>query len=510
MALVSGNCSAIDFLSKPFFFWFEMTIHKNYQGEIASSLEDYVKKAQLEAKHNRPPTDASRPDQNESALQATAQKAIARTQHVFDAELTQANRTMVELEQKKAELQLRMDSLVSDNSLVGAVDADLASARRNLVTATEHRLRADVELKYFRSQNDINSQATYPESNLWHFAVVLFLAFLETAVNAFFYENSQGLLGGFTVALAVAVVNMGAALGFGVGHRYKNLVGPINKVIGWGSAVLFLVISLYCNALFSTFRSEYQLLLDPTDTILLREAFKQASAEAKLVFLFDMRIADLMSFILFGIGLLLSCVAFYKGYTFDDKYPEHGKLDRALRTSLADEASRQNLVQEKLREFLHSRRASLQAVQQEPAQLINSAARKLSDLKAAQNNVTNQVGAIQRDYSLVLGNYRKANGGIRATDVPTYFQVIDDLSKDVSTDGAAPVISGLIQFQEDVKQLRESHKELLAQKLDEIQQNSATVLTKTFNVFLNEVEEEAKSKISRSTQVAFRAGLENR
>ena len=211
-----------------------------------------------------------------------------------------------------------------------------------------------------------------------------------------------------------------------------------------------------------------------------------------------------MSFILFGIGILLSFVAFYKGYTFDDRYPGHGRLDRALKLALGNEASRQDALQQKLRDYLHNQRTALLAAQQEPTQLINAAARKSADLKGAQGNLNNQVNAIQRDYSLVLGNYRKANGAIRATDAPAYFEIVDDLSKDANGQSADGTILELTSFQEDVKTLRDSFKEPLALKIAELQGNSAKILNETFNAFLLDVEQEAKDKISKATPTAFR------
>lgn len=73
-------------------------------------------------------------------------------------------------------------------------------------------MKAEVDYRSFRAANAIMEQARYPDSHVMHFAIVLGLALLETVINAFFYENAQGLMGGFSVALGVAAVNMGGAM----------------------------------------------------------------------------------------------------------------------------------------------------------------------------------------------------------------------------------------------------------------------------------------------------------
>ena len=477
----------------------------NYKGEIAARLDEFRKKGQKEAAKHLPPTDANAPDHNETSLRHEAEQWLGKEQRHFDDVLTECNRSSIEVQQKALELQGRIDQLVSDSSLLSTIEADMSGERRDLVAATEARLKAEVDYRAFRATNRITEQASYPDSKIFHFGVVLVLALLETIVNAFFYENAQGLLGGFTFALGIAVVNMGGAMLLGFGFRYKNLAAPDKKALGWSCLIVFIAFAIYCNALFATFRAEYQLLADPSDLLELRRAFAVSMAEAKRIYFLDMQVADMMSFVLLGIGMLLSFVAFHKGYTSDDRYPGYGAKDRAVKAAVRVEIDRQDSLRQKVKDFLHRCRGEVQAALNEPSQLFNRATTRLADVQKAQALLTMQAQTVQRDYALVLGAYRDGNTAIRATSPPSYFKETQDLTGRVNATGADALIDDLQSAQNELKNLRERNQDPLNARLQQLQGDAAHVLNSTFTQFLRDVEQEAKDRIDRHVNAIHRA-----
>lgn len=476
-----------------------MPTFTNYAGEISTHLDEFRTKGHKEASQNRPPSDSTRMDQNEAAVQLEAEKWLTTEQRLFDAVLTEAARSVIDLQQKSIELKTKIEFALSDDSMVGAIEADMAGDRKDLISATENRLRAEVDWKYFRAENNIHDQAVYPDSHIWHFSLIALLALIETGINAFFYENAQGLLGGFTVALGVAAINMLGAMGLGYGFRYKNLVVIDKKILGWLCLLAFAILSVYCNALFASFRAEYQILSDPSDAIQLRQAFAQASIEAKKIFWIEMRFADLISLILFAVGFLLSCFAFYKGYTFDDRYPGYGERDRALKKAQKIELERQDLLRQKVKDSLIHKRGEIQGLVHEPAQIVTRAASRVSELQHAHSLLLTQAQAIQRDFALLLGTYRTANTSVRATDPPAYFKETPDLTDRVSGDAGKPTIVALEGVQENMKNVREAFQEPLNERLKLLQSNSAEILNSTFSQFLQSIESDAQEKITRMT-----------
>lgn len=482
-----------------------MPVYKNYGGEIVARLDEYRVAGQKEAAAHRPPSDSLRPDQHEASLQSEAERWLADEQRLFDSVLSDASKGLAEVLQKLGDLKNQTEQLLSDTSLLGAINAEMAEERTPLVVATANRMRAEVDLKHLRAENHIVNQAVYPESKILHFGIIAVLALVETVINAFFYENSQGLLGGFIVALSVAAVNMSFALMLGSGFRWKNLKSLDSKVFGWGCFVVFAILAIYCNALFAAFRSEYQILSDPTDPLQVRRGFAVALGEAKQIFVGRMRIADLSSFVLFGIGMLISLFAFRKGYTIDDRYPGHGKLDRLVKELHEKEIALQEVLRQRVKNYLHHRRADAQAMLGEPAVLSGLAARRIADLSAGSTLLKNQTSAVQRDFSLVLNTYRSANTAIRATDPPEYFKHIPDLTARTDSTGAEQYIDQLKKVQESIQCHRETYQAALNAKLQALQADSAVALKETFSAFLHDVDTEAQENINRSVTVIHRA-----
>lgn len=476
-----------------------MPTFTHYNGELLAHRTDAIAKGRLEAAAHRPPSDSSRMDQHEASVQSEAEQWMASERHLFDSVLTDASRSAVELQQKVHELQGRIEQLLADDALDSAVKADMAEDRQPLIEATEARMRAQVDCRHFRIQNGITEEAVYPESKIWHFGIIAILALIETSVNTVFYENAQGLLGGFIVALAVSAINMLSALALGNFFRFKNLSATNKKALGWLSFIAFVTLSIYCNALFAAFRAEYQLLADPTDAMQVRTAFTKATEEASKIFLLRMHFGDLMSFILFFIGLLLSGFAFYKGYTLDDRFPGHGPKDRLVKAAQKREQELEERLRQKVKDFLHTRRHQLQAVVHEPAQIANSVAIRSASLQQAASVYKTQQDAVQRDFSVILSAYRGANAAVRATEPPQYFRHIPDLLLPINDAVLQNAFASLTNVQQQARDLGDKYQAALNAKLNELQRNAAAILNEKFAAFLSSVESEAETVINRQT-----------
>lgn len=474
-----------------------MTTHKSYSGELASKLVDYRQRGHKEASKLRPSQDAAAPDQHESALRSEAEGWVNSEQRLFDTALTELSRGVVEARQKAIELSGQVAQLVSDDSASSAIEAELAGDRPALVRATQARLQAETALKYFRASNDIHEEPRYPDSKIHHVAVVLVLALFETVVNTFFYENSQGLLGGFFVALGITALNIGFALLFGYWFRYQNLAAVDKKVAGWAALAAFILLTIFFNALFAAFRTEYQLVVDPSDFKELNSAFQRAWPEALLAFRGDPQFRDLWSFVLFGLGVLLGILACWKGYTLDDKYPGHGDMDRDYKKASTEEARQHDRVRQKVRELLHTRRAAVQAVLHEPATQVGMLARRVAELSNAKGSLQSQASAIQRDYSLVVDAYRGANNAVRAVPPPVYFSQPTLLSINADGNGADAVLIELGAVQEELKRMADTNREPLNEKLRELQQSSTELLGKTLTDYLDDIRKDAEAVIAR-------------
>jgi hypothetical protein len=145
-----------------------MVVTKNYQGELAQQLGEYRGHGQKEASNHRPPTDSTKPDQYEAALESNAEKWILDEQRLFDITVSDVDRTLVECQQKTRELETKVDQLLSDTSLFSTVESDFSAERQSLISYTAARMRAEVDWRHFRATNNITEQPVYPESRWYH------------------------------------------------------------------------------------------------------------------------------------------------------------------------------------------------------------------------------------------------------------------------------------------------------------------------------------------------------
>ena len=184
---------------------------------------------------------------------------------------------------------------------------------------------AERTLNAFRMEHGVTRAAVYPESHLWHIAVLIGLAFVEALANmVFFARGAEGLLGGLLESLVVAAVNIATAFCAGISIRGVHSPSLMQRllagVVGLGY-VAFL-------GLFHLAVAHYRvaLVLDPDKaaTVAMTRLMQQPWA-----------LADMYSCLLLVIGLLGATIAFLDGYKFDDPLPGYGAVWRQWKAAKA-------------------------------------------------------------------------------------------------------------------------------------------------------------------------------
>jgi hypothetical protein len=475
-----------------------------YGGEIAALASDYRERGRKEAAAHRPPTDALHPDQHEVALRGRANDCLNNAQQQFEAEVSDASRVAAEIHRRLADLENHIRQLLDDSSLDSTANVKMADRQSELAQVAEERIRAEVQYRDFRARNYIAVEPHYPDSHVWHFAIVALCFLAETSANAIFFSNAAGLLAGYGVAIGLAAVNIASAMVLGMGFRYKNVAAVEMKSLGWFCLFAFLVLSIYLNALFSSYRSAYQLLVDPTDAGALISAFGLASTKALQIFILDMHISDLTSFLLFGFGLFLSGLAFWKGYTYDDEYPDHGRLHRFLLAAKEKETQRSSALRDEVASIIHQYRGELSSALNEPGQLQTRATNKLAALAVAQSGIEHDIRAITNDHNLVLDAYRQINTSVRGTETPAYFKEVAPLIVSDPAKIAAPKAEELQIAKQTAMGLRERVQAELNRKIEDTNRLATRLLTEGLEQFMLRVDQIAKDTISRNTPTIHR------
>lgn len=252
-------------------------------------------------------------DSFESFLQAKHEELNA-----IDAKNKQLNQEI----DKMGVISLTMNQAEVLANVGGHVQKDLEN-REPAIAATVKLMEADTIWKRFRAEHNLtHREAEYPHDYYIHFAPIAAIVIAEAIMNAFFYVNDNGLLGGAFVAFFVAIANLGVCGILGFGFRYHNLVKPEwKRNLGWLTLPTFIFFMIWFNATLAAFRVLYQL---QTNT-----PFLDAMIAALEMMIFKrMPFADVTSFTLFIVGIFFSLIAFYKGYTFKDTYPAYQEKDK--------------------------------------------------------------------------------------------------------------------------------------------------------------------------------------
>lgn len=181
-----------------------------------------------------------------------------------------------------------------------------------LATPEVDKLKKDLavaqkDLDVFKGANGLGAAANYPESRSNALYFIVGAAILEALFNiAFLREQLDGHIALF-VAIAVAAMNVGVNVWFGIENRLKNHIDEELASKGRMYKLYAFFAILFLNSFIAYIR--YSMLPEGQDV------------NAQFF---------LESGVLFLVGIILGVAAFTKGYALDDPYPDYGRLSRKV------------------------------------------------------------------------------------------------------------------------------------------------------------------------------------
>ncbi|MGR3717021.1 MAG: hypothetical protein ACU0B1_09775 [Thermohalobaculum sp.] len=275
-------------------------------------------------------------------------------------------------------------------------------------------MTATDEFAAFKSTHRLDRSPRLPKDGLFSAAMLVVSVLIESIVNGLFFANGSdsGLLGGVSLALAVSIVNVciGAANGF-VFLRLAQRSRLVESVPAATIFVFVCVFEILLNAFIAHYRDAYQISGDQTSV--RAEIFKVAEG------IFDLD--SIYSWLLFFLGLVVSCFSVWKGYTLDDPYPGYGSHERRrLAAVTAYDAHRQEVIEEAsdINEDYSSlaldKIEQLRAASSERESISAARARRVGEFRSSENNLAEAA-------RVLLAAYREANLAARKTLPPPHF-----------------------------------------------------------------------------------------
>ncbi len=208
--------------------------------------------------------------------------------------------------------------------------AEAAQGRDELHRLRRHLRDLERERDEFQRRNRLKRTARWASGgNLTLKVGVLLVLFVcEVVLNGFFLAkgNELGYLGGASEALTFALFNVGGSFLIGaVGVRELNHRNLLRKLLGLIALLGYAALLIGLNLSLAHYREVSGALVADAG----REVLERLRAA-------PLAVADLKSWLLFGLGVLCSLVAFADAFLIFDPYPGYGALEK--RRAAAHEA----------------------------------------------------------------------------------------------------------------------------------------------------------------------------
>lgn len=294
-------------------------------GLSAAALEKKLqlrKRARDDAARNLPRQDADDLSPAElMVIEAVAAERlhIDQARHEAKAEAERRLRALAPMPQDFAGPAL--DARLAMKQVAGRLEHDWSAAARAAA-------QADQELSAFKRAHGLHRAASYPRSGLLQtgllFAAALFEALFSAALFA--EDDERGLLGGAITAIGLsgANVTLGFLAGF-FGLRYLQHRRVPIRVLGVAAFAALALLALMLNLFAADWRDQMAALSG-------RQIDLGADASFHLWSLLQLDSPQAIILLMLGGGVWV--FAAYKGYgSFDDPYPDYGKMDRARRNA---------------------------------------------------------------------------------------------------------------------------------------------------------------------------------
>jgi predicted metal-dependent hydrolase len=295
--------------------------------------------------------------------------------------------------------------------------AEAAQGRDELHSLRRHLRDVEVERDDFRRRHRlIRTARVSAGGNLsLKLGVLMCLFVFEVFLNGFFLAKGSelGYVGGAAEALTFALFNIGVSfLAGAVAARELNHRNVLRKLIGFLLLVGYLVLAVGLNLTLAHYREAAgSLVSDAGHEVLVRLRTN------------PLGIADVKSWLFFGIGMLCSLIAFGDSYLIFDPYPGYGTLEKRRASAYAAYIRRKNEliaalleIRDEAIEILEDANRDLAIRRSEHDAILEGRSRVIRLFEAHQTH-------LDRTANALLSTYREANKRSRASPPPARFAV---------------------------------------------------------------------------------------
>jgi hypothetical protein len=301
--------------------------------------------------------------------------------------------------------------------------AEAAQGRDELHSLRRHLRDLELERDEFRRRHKLKRTAHWASGgNLTiKIGILLTLFVFEVFLNGFFLAKGSdlGYLGGAAEAFTFALMNIGVSFLIAVvGVRELNHRNVLRKLFGLFALVCYLALLIAINLSLAHYRE--------VSAALITDAGREVLLRLRTM---PLGLVDLKSWLLFGLGVLCSLIAFADSFLIFDPYPGYASLEKRRAGAHDAYIRRKNdLI------------ASLLEIRDDAIEILEEANRDLSIRRSEHDSILESRARVVRLFSthqahldravnVLLSVYREANKGLRKTPPPRRFSVSYVLEK---------------------------------------------------------------------------------
>jgi hypothetical protein len=301
--------------------------------------------------------------------------------------------------------------------------AEAAQGRDELHNLRRHLRDLELERDEFRRHHNLKRAAHWATGgNLTiKVGVLLVLFVFEVFLNGFFLAKGSdlGYLGGAAEAFTFALLNILVAFLIAVvGVRELNHRNPLRKLFGLIALVFYLALLVAINLSLAHYRE--------VSAAMMSDAGREVLLRLETM---PLGLTDLKSWLLFGLGVLCSLIAFVDSFLIFDPYPGYASVEKrragahdAYIRRKSDLIAKLLDIRDDAIEILEEANRDLSIRRSEHDSILESRARVVRLFSAHQSH-------LDRAVNTLLSVYREANKGLRKTPPPPRFSVAYVLDK---------------------------------------------------------------------------------
>lgn len=376
--------------------------------KIASEMK-LVETGRARGRDNQPPADARDFDHIETGIIERIEELRRKGLENFETNRRVYNERLTRAGHATKEVDIAAGTAKGDfGKLVQIWQSGIETSRERLRDTYLWRAR-------YRQINRLERPAKEFEGWIKVFSLAIILIVIEAGINAYLFSqgNEFGLLGGLLAATIVSVVNVGGSAMLGYMARYIHRRNWLLKLAGLGFVLLWIAFAAVLGMAVAHFRDGLE-----------AGTPWRAAAEAAVPALLEhpLELASIESWLLVGIGLLISTLSFRKGWHTDDPYPGYGRVERAVKHARESYVAELDHTLEDLGHRRDEAVAELQDASEQVRNGITEAVDALSGQSALGAHLRSFLDQCDVKVAHLLAVYRDANRAARTEPAPKSFE----------------------------------------------------------------------------------------